>query len=86
MARTGDPHSATAQFYINSVDNPQLNQQGRQWGYAVFGNVVEGLDVVDEISAVATTRRGVMANVPVEAVVIRSAKRVEAAGEAPAEQ
>jgi cyclophilin family peptidyl-prolyl cis-trans isomerase len=91
MARTGDPHSATAQFFINSVNNPQLNQQGAQWGYAVFGKVVEGLDVVDEISAVSTTRRGVMANVPEEAVVIRSAKRVEAAAEeamdeAPAEQ
>jgi len=80
MARTGDPHSATAQFYINSVNNDFLNhksqtQQG--WGYAAFGRVIEGMDVVDAISAVKTTRQGVYRDVPVEPVVILSAKRVK---------
>lgn len=74
MARTNDPHSATAQFYINSVDNDSLNQ-GRApgWGYAVFGEVVEGMDVVDEISKVKTGRQNQMANVPVEPVKILQA-------------
>jgi len=78
MARTGMPHSATAQFFINVVDNPALDhrgtQSGRTWGYAVFGRVTEGMDVVDEIRQVATDNRGPMADVPVEPVVI---ERVE---------
>ena len=68
MARTNDPHSATAQFFINTVDNAYLNHRGKDaagWGYAVFGKVVEGLDVVDAIAAVET--RG---SAPVEPVVI----------------
>jgi len=78
MARTGMPNSATAQFFINVVDNPALDhrgtQSGRTWGYAVFGRVTEGMDVVDEIRQVATDNRGPMADVPVEPVVI---ERVE---------
>lgn len=78
MARTNDPHSATAQFYINSVDNDSLNQ-GRApgWGYAVFGKIVTGMDVVDEISKVKTGRQKYMSNVPVEPVKILEATRVK---------
>ena len=76
MARTGDPHSATAQFFINVADNGFLNhtapsQQG--WGYAVFGKVVAGQEVVDKIKAVKTARRGYHDDVPVEDVVIEKA-------------
>ncbi len=76
MARTNDPHSATAQFFINSVDNDSLNHRGknaRGWGYAVFGKVVEGMDVVDAISGVKTTSKGAMRDVPAENVVITKA-------------
>ena len=76
MARTGDPHSATAQFFINVADNGFLNhtapsQQG--WGYAVFGKVVAGTEVVDKIKAVKTARKGYHDDVPVEDVVIEKA-------------
>lgn len=76
MARTGDPHSATAQFFINVTDNSFLNhtapsQQG--WGYAVFGKVVAGTDVVDKIKGVKTARKGYHDDVPVEDVVIEKA-------------
>ncbi|APW46929.1 peptidylprolyl isomerase [Rhodoferax antarcticus] len=76
MARTGDPHSATAQFFINIADNGFLNhtapsQQG--WGYAVFGKVVAGSEVVDKIKAVKTSRKGHHDDVPVEDVVIEKA-------------
>ncbi len=76
MARTGDPHSATAQFFINIADNTFLNhtapsQQG--WGYAVFGKVVAGTDVVDKIKAVKTGRKGYHDDVPLEDVVIEKA-------------
>lgn len=54
MARTGNPHSATRQFFINHVNNDFLNNRGQQWGYAVFGKVTSGMEVVDEIAAVAT--------------------------------
>ena len=76
MARTGDPHSATAQFFINNVDNDFLNhtsKDSRGWGYAVFARVIEGLNVVDEISGVRTATRAGMENVPVETVTINSA-------------
>lgn len=76
MARATDPHSATAQFFINVVDNPALDhrgkQSGRTWGYAVFGSVVEGMDVVDEIRFVETEVRGPHQNVPIEPVTIES--------------
>jgi len=76
MARTSDPHSATSQFYINLVDNDFLNftaETPSGWGYAVFGHVVEGMDVVDAIAAVQTARSGQMDDVPVEPVVIERA-------------
>ena len=78
MARTPDPNSATAQFFINVKDNGFLNytaptQQG--WGYAVFGKVVEGKDVVDKIAKVATGNAGMHQNVPTAAVVIEKAER-----------
>lgn len=77
MARTNDPHSATAQFFINVVDNDFLNFQaptGNGWGYCVFGEVTEGLDVVDAIKAVKTGRSGFHQDVPAEDVII---ERVE---------
>lgn len=73
MARTSDPHSASAQFFINVVDNDFLNftaESGNGWGYCVFGKVVEGMDVVDQIKKVATTSKAGHQNVPVDAVVI----------------
>lgn len=80
MARTGNPHSATAQFFVNVVANPSLDHRSedvRGWGYAVFGRVVDGMDVVDAIVSVPTTRRNGMGDVPVEPVVIRSASRAQ---------
>ena len=77
MARTGDPHSATAQFFINVVDNAFLNhvskENGSTWGYAVFGKVVSGMEVVDKIRTVPTTTRGPYQNVPVDPVLIKKA-------------
>jgi peptidyl-prolyl cis-trans isomerase B (cyclophilin B) len=73
MARTSAPHSATAQFFINTVDNGFLNHSGQTpqgWGYAVFGKVVAGKDVVDSIEKVKTSRKGGHDDVPVEDVVI----------------
>jgi peptidyl-prolyl cis-trans isomerase B (cyclophilin B) len=81
MARTSDPHSATAQFFINTVDNDFLNfrSQDRQgWGYAVFGRVIEGMAVVDAIAGVRTGQSGMHRDVPLEPVVIESARRVTA--------
>lgn len=76
MARTGDPHSATAQFFINVADNNSLNHVSpeQNWGYAVFGKVVEGMDVVDKIKAVKTGGKAYMQNVPLEPVTILSVK------------
>ncbi len=71
MARTADPHSADAQFYINLADNLTLDPKPTRWGYAVFGRVIEGMAVVDDIGHRATTTRGGMQDVPVEPVVIR---------------
>ena len=76
MARTGDPHSATAQFFINLKDNVFLNQSGNRWGYAVFGRVDEGMDVVDAIAAVDTGSRSGRRDVPRETVLIESIKRL----------
>ena len=78
MARRGDPDSATAQFFINVVDNPRLDAVTDRDGYAVFGKVVEGMDVVDKIKAVPTTNAGPHQNVPVTPVVIKTARIVEA--------
>lgn len=77
MARTSDPHSATSQFFINTVDNHFLNHKGknvRGWGYTVFGRVLEGMDTVDFISKVKTGKRGLYRDVPAEPVVIQKAK------------
>jgi peptidyl-prolyl cis-trans isomerase B (cyclophilin B) len=71
MARTSDPHSASAQFFINIKNNSFLDYPGQDgWGYCVFGKVVDGKDVVDKIRAVKTIRTGMHADVPVEDVVI----------------
>ncbi len=73
MARTSNPNSATAQFFINTVDNASLNYpQPDGYGYAVFGKVVKGMEVVNAIRAVKTTRQGPFADVPVDAVTIES--------------
>jgi peptidyl-prolyl cis-trans isomerase B (cyclophilin B) len=80
MARTMDPHSASAQFFINVADNNFLNhtrKDSQGWGYAVFGRVVEGMDVVGKIKGVATTRKGGHQDVPEEDVVITKAVLVE---------
>ncbi len=80
MARTNDPHSASAQFFINVADNSFLNHSSETtqgWGYAVFGKVVEGIDVVDAIKAVRTSNSGHHQDVPVEDVIIESAEVVE---------
>jgi peptidyl-prolyl cis-trans isomerase B (cyclophilin B) len=77
MARTSDPHSATAQFFINTVDNGSLDHTSttpRGWGYAVFGSVVEGKETVDAIEGVATGRSGGHNDVPREDVVITKAE------------
>ncbi|HEX5801938.1 MAG TPA: peptidylprolyl isomerase [Azospira sp.] len=79
MARTGDPHSATAQFFINVVDNDFLDfkaPSGNGWGYCVFGEVVDGLDVLDKIKAVRTGNSGFHQDVPVDDVVIEKAETV----------
>jgi len=77
MARKGDPHSATAQFFINSVDNDFLNHvSDAEFGYAVFGAVVEGMEVVDAISKVKTGIRAGMADVPDETVLIEKVTRL----------
>ncbi len=78
MARTSDPHSATAQFFINVGDNDFLDFDKCQdgWGYCVFGRVVEGKDVVDKIRAVATGNKGFHQNVPREDVIIKRAEIV----------
>ncbi len=76
MARTGDPHSATAQFFINLVDNSRLDAHGANWGYTVFGKVVEGMDVVDAIAAVPVGQgpvSGGQPTQPTEPVLIRKA-------------
>lgn len=77
MARANQPHSATAQFFINVVDNSTSldhrgKQSGRTWGYTVFGQVIEGMDVVDEIRFIPTEARGPHQDVPIEPVVIES--------------
>jgi peptidyl-prolyl cis-trans isomerase B (cyclophilin B) len=80
MARTSDPHSATAQFFINTVDNDFLNYKSKNsggWGYAVFGRVAEGMAVVDVISGVNTGTRGHMRDVPNDPVVIIRAVRLK---------
>lgn len=77
MARTGDPHSASAQFFINTSNNSFLDYPGQDgWGYCVFGTVSEGTEIVDQIKGVKTTRTGMFQDVPVEDVVIEKAELV----------
>jgi peptidyl-prolyl cis-trans isomerase B (cyclophilin B) len=77
MARTSAPHSASAQFFINIKANSFLDYPGQDgWGYAVFGKVTEGQDVIDEIRKVKTTRSGMFADVPVEDVIIEKVEIV----------
>src|SRR5690606_1851243 len=81
MARTSDPNSATSQFFINTVDNPRLDfvseQNAYTWGYAVFGKVVEGMDVVDAIRASETGAQGpFQKDVPKQAVIIEHVQRI----------
>lgn len=81
MARTNDPHSATAQFFINTKDNNFLDHSGkntRGWGYCVFGKVTKGMDVVKKIEGVKTGNRGYHQDVPRENVVIKEIVRVPA--------
>ena len=77
MARTNDPHSANTQFFINVADNLRLNPGNNRWGYAVFGYVIEGMEVVDEIVAVRTGPQGQFrSDVPVVPIVIKKISRV----------
>lgn len=76
MARTMNPHSATSQFFINTVDNPFLDHKGKNpkgWGYCVFGKVVDGMDVVDAIERVSTTVKTGRRDVPITPVIIKRA-------------
>lgn len=80
MARTMDPHSASAQFFINVADNTFLNHTSKDmqgWGYCVFGKVVEGMEVVNQIKEVKTTSKAGHQDVPAEAVIIESAELIE---------
>ena len=80
MARTPDPHSASAQFFINVADNDCLNHSAKTsqgWGYAVFGKVTDGMDVVEKIKAVSTTSRGGHQDVPADDVVIERAELID---------
>jgi cyclophilin family peptidyl-prolyl cis-trans isomerase len=87
MARTNDPHSATTQFFINSVDNPRLDASGGQHGYAVFGRVVKGMDVVADIGDTPTVVRPPHRNVPQTAVIILAVKPIGTpATDAPSQQ
>lgn len=79
MARTNDPHSATSQFFVNLVDNDFLDHRTGSFGYAVFGRVVGGIDVIDKIAKVKTGRRQGHDDVPAEPVLIKSARRTAAA-------
>lgn len=78
IARTSDPHSANAQFYLNLSDNPMLDPQSSRWGYAVFGKVIEGMSVVDEIGAVATGAAGPFdKDVPLKPVIIEKIEELK---------
>jgi cyclophilin family peptidyl-prolyl cis-trans isomerase len=79
MARTGDPHSATAQFFVNLADNEFLDRKPGQDGYAVFGRITDGMPVIDAIAAVKTARRKGHDDVPVENIAVLSARRIDEA-------
>ena len=80
MARTDEIHSATSQFFVNLADNEFLDHRPGQYGYAVFGRVSEGMEVIERIAGVPTGRRKGHSDVPLQDVVINSARRVESAG------
>jgi cyclophilin family peptidyl-prolyl cis-trans isomerase len=80
MARTNDPNSATSQFFVNLVDNAFLDPGRGGAGYAVFGHVTDGMSVVDAIAKVKTGRKGMHDDVPLDPVVVKSAKRISPAG------
>ena len=77
MARTEDPHSATVQFFINTVDNPSLDFTEESHGYCAFGHVVEGMEVVDKIQKLKTKPQGIHENVPTDSVLITGVSRFE---------
>lgn len=77
MARTGAPHSADSQFYINLADNVALDPKPTRWGYAVFGEVIQGMEVIDDIGHRLTGVKDGMADVPVEAVIIQKASHLK---------
>jgi cyclophilin family peptidyl-prolyl cis-trans isomerase len=78
IARTSNPHSANAQFYINLGDNPQLDPQSSRWGYAVFGKVIEGMNVIDEIGSSATGTAGPFeADVPLKPIIIEKMEELK---------
>ncbi len=79
MARTSDPHSATSQFFVNLSDNEFLDRKPGQDGYAVFGRIIDGMPVIDEIAAVKTGRRKGHDDVPVESVTVVAARRMDEA-------
>ncbi|MFQ5546137.1 MAG: peptidylprolyl isomerase, partial [Acidiferrobacterales bacterium] len=83
MARTSDPHSATSQFFINTAPNDFLDKEnaGDGWGYAVFGKVIKGMDVVQKIESVPTGRSGPYRNVPKQDVIIERVERIDKKGE-----
>jgi peptidyl-prolyl cis-trans isomerase A (cyclophilin A) len=74
MARYDNPDSATSQFFINLKDNSHLDPSGNQYGYAVFGKVVQGMDVVDAIAKVKTGNKGPFSNIPLQTILVKSAK------------
>ncbi len=77
MARTNDINSATSQFFVNLQDNASLDHKPGNYGYAVFGRVVDGMDVIDAIAAVKTGRKGMHDDVPVEPVVVTAAREID---------
>jgi peptidyl-prolyl cis-trans isomerase B (cyclophilin B) len=78
MARTSAPHSASAQFFINTKNNDFLNYPGQDgWGYAVFGKVTQGTEIVDELNNVKTSRSGMHSDVPVEPIIIEKAEVIQ---------
>jgi cyclophilin family peptidyl-prolyl cis-trans isomerase len=79
MARTDEIHSATSQFFVNLSDNDFLDQRPGQYGYAVFGHVTEGMDVIDKIAKLPTGKRKGHSDVPTQDVTIKSARRLDAA-------
>jgi peptidyl-prolyl cis-trans isomerase A (cyclophilin A) len=80
LARTADPHGGNAQFYVNLNDNAALDPNATRWGYAVFGRVIDGMDVVDRIGNVATGKHGAIDETPIKPVVILKIERVASPG------